>query len=270
MIASGSGTTGLTSQLESLNFKVHSCPEQNLRGSRPIDLFRDGTVSAGGFLSLLYGRCNDFMLPSGGAVGCYLSHVKACELVARHGQHDVCLVVEEDCVLDLSLMKSALAAWEAMLPDPIPEVIFFGGKPLRSRSPIDAHATPNDSLLMLGEAELVPALPGSLISRTHCVLYSPAGAKKVAAALSGKCIEVQVDSMFSALVSRSGTDALRLWWCAEGASQKLHVSSVQDVCVPCLLRGAGLVVAGVLVIIVAFLVGALLGSRHSPAAAPVR
>ncbi len=269
--ASDSNLTGLTTQLESLGFRVEICPEQNLRDSQPLDLFRNGTVSAGGYLSLIDGRCNDFMLPSGGAVGCYLSHLKACELVGRHNDDDVCLVVEADCFVDLQVMRSILAEWEdVMLPSsPLPEVIFFGGKPLESRSSLGSQVTPNDTTLTLGAATILPVLPGAIISRTHCVLYTASGARKITKTLDRIPIEVQVDSMYSMLACLSGTSRLRLWWSPDGATQKLHASTIQDVCIPCLFRGGLLVVTCMFIVVAAFLIGVALGFRRSPSATSV-
>jgi len=240
--------------------------EVDLRGATAIELLKTETISQGAYLSLTQGRSSDYEFPSAAGVGCYLSHLAFCRQISLLPRRHLALVLEADCKIDVPTMRAALESMERgqTLSSEDPHVVLFGALPLmgctRGASELcGAHASA--SRPVPGTDTVFKAvLPGAVVVLAHCCILTTSGASFILGALEGRPAEVQWDSALSVL-SAIPTGASRglLWWCPKGASQKMHMSSIQDVCIPCMMKGAGPFVLCVGVLLIALLVGVLIG-----------
>lgn len=243
----------LVSDLDSLGFSVERIPEVDLRSASPEDLLRRGTVSYAGYFALVHGRSAHYELPSAGAVGCYLSHLEAVKRVARLPLGAVALVLEGDCVLDTAEIDALIKSQEASSPISTARVILVGG-----RSLIGVNGpSPRGSA-----AGLTPVSPGALVALAHCCLYTVPGARAVLELLGAERISVQFDAALCAASAAMGpSSSPLLWWTYGGARQRLHISSVQDICLRCNLRGALPVGCAGCLLLLFFVVGVAIGAH---------
>jgi len=257
----------LTASIAALGCPEPSVSEVDLRGANARDLIQDGHISSGAYLALIHGRCSDFGIPSPAGVGCYLSHLQICRQICALPAGSLALVLEADCVLDVPLLEAAISSVEQSitLSHADPHLVLFGSEPLQGCAAgaselCDIMATTSRPIPGT-DTELRTTLPGAVSSRTHCCLYTVAGAAFVLRELGSKPVDVQWDSALSVL-SVLSTGSRFLWWCPKGASQSLHLSSIQDICVKCMMKGALPAVLFVGLLLLALLLGVLIASRH--------
>jgi hypothetical protein len=244
--------------------------EVDLRSAGAEKLLTEGRISASVYLNLTHGRCDDFGIPSPAGVGCYLSHLEACRHIAALPRGSLSLVVEADCKLDISVMKAALDSVEQglSLSSADPHVVFFGAFPIRGcTSGASKLCDAKVSVVrpIPGTDSLLHAvLPGGVAVRAHCCLYTVSGAAFVLSKLDRLPVDVQWDSALSVLSALpTGCPRALLWWSSVGANQLLHVSSIQDICLPCIFQGALPAVFLVGLVLMLLLAGALIASRHA-------
>lgn len=245
----------LVSDLDSLGFSVEHIPEVDLRSASPGDLLRSGTVSYAGYFALVHGRSAHYELPSAGAVGCYLSHLEAVKRVARLPLGTAALVLEGDCALDTAEVDALIRSQEASSPVSTARVIFIGGRSLIGAS----GPSPRRDLATGG---LAPVSPGALVALAHCCLYTVPGARAVLELLGAERISVQFDAaLCAANAAAAPSSPPLLWWTSRGAHQRFHISSVQDVCLRCNLRGALPVGSAGCLLLLFFVVGVAIGAH---------
>lgn len=244
----------LVSDLGSLGFSVEHIPEVDLRSTSPKDLLRSGTVSYAGYFALVHGRSAHYELPSAGAVGCYLSHLEAVKRVARLPLGTVALVLEGDCALDTAEVDALIRSQEASSPVSTARVIIVGGRSLMGESEPSPRRDPATGL--------TPISPGALVVLAHCCLYTVPGARAVLELLEDKRISVQFDAaLCAASAAAAPSSPPLLWWTSSGARQRFHISSVQDVCLRCNLRGALPVGCAGCLLLLFFVVGVAIGAH---------
>lgn len=258
----------IAERLEQLGIPCERLPAVDLRESSPDLLRQHGIISPLAHLTLSQGRCNDHMLSSTGAIGCYLSHIIAAQRIAALPTADSYgLVLEEDCLLDVDLLKPALTALllsSSQQEDDFFDVIAIGTKRMR-------ECTPNPTLpcapenfeekRTYGNLELTK-IEGTIMEGTHCLLYTRDGARKTVKLLGNTPIEMQIDSALSCLTTNS-SEEFKLWRSRKGASQQfLTGTTVQDSCILCLFKGSGHTLYGLLILII-LLVGILLIAVNS-------
>lgn len=104
-------------------------------------------------------------------------------------------------------------------------------------------------------------LPGTVVQGTHCCLYTVSGAAFVLRLLD-KLVDIQWDAAVSvASVFPTGGSTAFLWVCSHGARQRLHFSSIQDLCITCSARGALPFVLLVGIILLSVLAGVGIAKR---------
>lgn len=228
---------------------IHNCtplPAVDLRRASPHQLRQAGIISPLAHLALVQGRCNDHMLSSTAAVGCYISHLMAAQKVAGLSPDSWALVLEEDCKLNAEEIQSALLAMDRENDDFF-DLIGIGVKRMRECSPnpsIPCAPLDAEEKRIYGDLEMTK-VEGTVMEGTHCLLYTVEGAKKMVRLLGSSPIEMQIDSALSCLTT-GGQEDFRLWRTRKGASQRLfRASTIQDLCVSCRLRGNGYSLLGV-------------------------
>lgn len=249
-------------------------PEVDMRSASAAGLLEARLISPSGYASITTGRSAHYELPSTAAVGCFLSHMEAMRQVIAAGSSSatMSLVLEEDCVLDVSAVQALLERLEASSsapPSVIGEhVILVGGRALQGcKEPgcLEESARLSTAARLPSGSDFVlkPVLPGSIVVQAHCCLYSPLGAKRMLSLLESMGpISVQVDYAMcaaSALSQSRGAAAPLLWWSEYGARQRRHASSIQVDCFVCHLSGAAPVIGAVSLLLVVFVVGVCVG-----------
>lgn len=217
-------------------------------------------ISSLAYLALTQGRCNDHMLSSCAAVGCYMSHIIAAQKIAALSPGSSSswgLVCEDDCRIDIATLRPALKNIIDNDDNNNIDLVAFGVKVMRNcqvNPTLSCTPIGYEEKRVYGELELFK-VEGTIFEGCHCLLYSQKGARKVVDILGNSPIEMQFDSALSCLTMN--TD-FNLWKSLKGASQiKLKGTTIQDSCVLCLFTGSGHTLIGFIVLLV-FIFGAII------------
>lgn len=240
--------------------------EVNMRNMSAEELLSAGTISPAAYLSITHGRSTHYELPSTAGVGCYLSHLSVCRKIAALPQDDLGIIVEGDCILDVKTVELILKSIESGITLSIhdPHVIFVGSSSIQGCNPYvhklcNKHITDSHRVIPNSNIKLRATLPGAMTLLTHCNVYTPSGARFVLKHLDNKPASLQWDSALSAISALStGAEPVLLWWTTNGAYQRTHISSIQDVCLTCRMQGATPVIFLVGVVIFALLLGVII------------
>lgn len=262
----------LLDKLEALGCSEPDIGEVDMRDKSHHDLFLTGTISHSAYLALAHGRSSHYELPSTAGVGCFLSHLSVCRKISTLPPNALAIVAEGDCKIDVQTVESILRSIESGTTLSIhnPHVIFVGSKPIQGCTP-NIHkmcsSRIQDFTLRVPDSdiELKATLPGAVIILAHCIIYTTSGAKFVLQCLDKQPVALQWDSALSVVSALpTGANHPLLWWTSGGASQRLHFSSIQDMCLTCSMHGIGPIIAVVSVILFALLLGVLIGYfRHT-------
>lgn len=194
-------------------------PAVDMRGVK-MDSLRDAElVSLSAHDTLRKGRKWDKELPSAGAVG--LQH--SVRLALGENPDVPLLLMEEDCILmsgdlvtqNVRHLLSKIDEFDVAL---FGAILFDGDKDkqsLFSTTNTNWYVPPHDGLVLLA----------------HCVLYSPRGRAYLSEYLS-RPMEVQIDSLLN-LLHRQGKLKLIYETSSSLATQKAHISDIQDHCPLC-------------------------------------
>lgn len=214
-------------------------------------LYDEGRITLSTMDTIERGRRWHKEIPRPAAVGLFDSHVQALRSV-RPGHF--LLLCEDDCAMDAGIGAKVAALLRR--PDDF-DVAIFGPT---------VH----------GELDMLDELPGwgrlrqhSSFWCTHCVLYSPRGRER-ALSLLRYPIEMQIDTMIT-LLARQGELTLVLEAHPHTARQRMHWSSLQDMCIVCdaesHIRFTSNIAIGTMLMLFAFVVTAVVvvanrGVRH--------
>lgn len=170
-------------EVEEVGFKsVGWVQATDLRNSSALQLLEAHVISLNAYVSMTSGKKRWHEVGSLGAVGCYLSHLRACST------YYPTLVLEADARIGATLLPKLAEALRIRNLDTLqfgPHSI-FDTSPGRTANdqPPDAARAQSSWLQPLGDRSALG---------THGVLYTPRGCARVRRELGGKPVDVQYD-----------------------------------------------------------------------------
>lgn len=198
----------------------------DVRNVASESLVQSQVISFSSANAIDHGRKWHHEMPSKGAVGLAIAN----RLALMEDTSIPLLLLEEDCVIkhpeqfrdELNLLLARIDEFDLAV---------FGGTLM-----YDVRKSTKSTISSM-PSHWVP-LSGTFF-RTHCVLYSPKGRRKVSEYLRNNPLEMQIDSLYSEMAKMG---MVRVWVQHENHSavQQLHFSSMQDICLLCFTRPIGL------------------------------
>lgn len=210
--------------------QAESFPAIDLRGASPLELLHRALIDLTTLETLEGGRKEHWQICSTGAVGLRASSHAA--LLAGEGPLLLC---EEDCLPEAGLdvhvraLLSAQGDFDAAVFGPV-----FRGEVLGYLVQMLPEAWLDDWLYSRERAPLGWGRAQGPFERTHCVLYSAEGRKR-AARLFAPPHTLQTDGLLALGAKYGLLRVLLKTGPSKGASQAWHISTVQDVCLACLV-----------------------------------
>ena len=168
----------------------------DVRGMRPEEAVRNGTLSLAGYKSIVHGRAQHSQMPTMGALGLYLSWRSALQ------GHGPLLLLEEDCQLSAGIHKALRQFEELELDVGMIGASAHGGRRHRSTAWVFAP---------------------DMAFEAHCVAFSAQARERVGAYVNAHAASMQVDALLCEL---SVSEDLRLGVYADkSAAWQPHDSS---------------------------------------------
>lgn len=198
----------------------------DVRNVASESLVQSQFISLSSANALERGRKWHHEMPSKGAVGLAIAN----RLALMEDTSIPLLLLEEDCVIEHAEQFRNELNWLLSHIDEF-DLAVFGGF-LKNDVGKKTNSTRHP---------LMPAnwahLCGTFFC-THCVLYSPQGRRKVSEYLRNNPLEMQIDSLYSAM-AKVGTISVWIQHDKHSAVQRLHPSTIQDICLLCYTRPIG-------------------------------